>query len=303
MRRTTLTSIEQPAFVTDAHRSDSRGERPEIRAIVFDLGEVLIDVDYRYLYRKLLPTEEAVEEFLATVCTQAWHEQHDRGRPMAEGVAELIAEHPERTERTELIRAWDERFPEVWGGAIAASVEILTELRSTGVPLNLLSNWPADKFPVARERFSFITWFDGAVVSGEAGFMKPEPVIFHLLCGRFDLRPETTVFIDDSARRIEAARQLGLLALRFTKPAILCADAVGELLAKASRGTGPVVEDVRHLAQLHRHTKLSSRRRRRVSSSARQGVPGSMQGSRSWSHTAPAPRPKRSRWVRKVAPA
>lgn len=69
MRRTTLTSIEQPAFVTDAHRADSRGERPEIRAIVFDLGEVLIDVDYRYLYRKLLPTEEAVEEFLATVCT------------------------------------------------------------------------------------------------------------------------------------------------------------------------------------------------------------------------------------------
>ncbi|MGD0715905.1 MAG: HAD family phosphatase, partial [Gaiellaceae bacterium] len=38
----------------------------EIDAVVFDLGGVLVDVNYRYLYRQLLPSEEAVEEFLAT---------------------------------------------------------------------------------------------------------------------------------------------------------------------------------------------------------------------------------------------
>ena len=55
------------------------------RAVVFDLGGVLIHWDPRLLYRKLLPSEEAVERFLATVCTPDWNLRFDGGRPLAEG--------------------------------------------------------------------------------------------------------------------------------------------------------------------------------------------------------------------------
>ena len=63
-----------------------------VKAMVFDLGGVLIDWDPRYLYRKLLADEAAVEEFLATVCTPEWNAEQDRGRPFAEGVAELMGD-------------------------------------------------------------------------------------------------------------------------------------------------------------------------------------------------------------------
>ena len=65
-----------------------------VEAVVFDLGGVLIDWDPRYLYRKLLADEAAVEEFLATVCTPEWNAEQDRGRPFAEGVVELVERHP-----------------------------------------------------------------------------------------------------------------------------------------------------------------------------------------------------------------
>ena len=80
----------------------------EFDSVVFDLGGVLIDWDPRHLYLKLFPGDErAMEDFLATICTPEWNLQQDRGRPFAEGIALLVAEHPERTP---LIRAYRERW-------------------------------------------------------------------------------------------------------------------------------------------------------------------------------------------------
>ena len=57
----------------------------ECSIAVFDLGGVLIDWNPRYLYRKLFDGDtEAMEEFLATVCTQSWNEQQDAGRSFAD---------------------------------------------------------------------------------------------------------------------------------------------------------------------------------------------------------------------------
>jgi 2-haloacid dehalogenase len=110
------------------------------RAVVFDLGGVLIDWDPRYLYRKLFRDEAAMERFLATVCTPAWNAEHDRGRPFAEGIAELAARHPAHAVT---IAAWHERWEEMLGGEISGTVELLAELRAAGVPLYVLSNWSA----------------------------------------------------------------------------------------------------------------------------------------------------------------
>lgn len=66
-------------------------------AAVFALGGVLIDWDPRRVYRKILPTEVEVEQFLSTVCTLAWDAKQDAGRPLGEGIAELVARFPDRT--------------------------------------------------------------------------------------------------------------------------------------------------------------------------------------------------------------
>jgi len=185
------------------------------KAAVFDLGGVLIDWDPRYLYRKLLADEAAVEEFLATVCTPGWNTEQDRGRPFAEGIAELTERHPAHAAA---IAAYHQRWPEMLAGDIAGAVELLAELRTAGVPLYALTNWSAETFGTARERFEFLGWFDGVVVSGEERIVKPDPRIFRLLLDRFGLDPAATVYVDDSPANVAAALELGLDAVRFRDP-------------------------------------------------------------------------------------
>ena len=187
-----------------------------VDAVVFDIGGVLIDWNPRHLYRKLFNGDEAaMEHFLATVCTQEWNEHNDRGRPLAEGVALLTAEHPHHAE---LIAAFVSRWHETIAGAIEGTVEVLAELKQHGTAVYALSNWSAETFPLARPRFEFLSWFDGMVISGEEGLIKPDPRIFEVLCERYELRPETTVFVDDIAANVEAAQALGFRAIQFVRP-------------------------------------------------------------------------------------
>jgi len=193
------------------------GTSPSIA--VFDLGGVLIDWNPRYMYRKLFAGDEAaMEHFLATVCTQSWNEQQDAGRTFAEGCAILKKAHPERSE---LIDAWLPRYEEMFGGPIAGSVAILSELRDRNVPLYALSNWSTETFPVALRLFNFLRWFQGVLLSGEAKLLKPDLRLFQLLLERYAIDPKRVVYIDDHSHNVAAARKLGMHGIRFTGPPAL----------------------------------------------------------------------------------
>lgn len=186
--------------------------------MVFDLGGVLLDWNPRHLYRKLFDDEEAMERFLTQVCTLEWHEAHDRGWPVEPSCAKLAAKHPDQAE---LILAWGRRTEEMIAGPIQGTVEILRELKERGVRLYALTNMEAETYPRRRERYDFLRWFDGTVVSAFEGTIKPEPEIFRRLIERFDLTPSATLMIDDSAANLETADQLGMLTVLFQSPAQL----------------------------------------------------------------------------------
>lgn len=183
-----------------------------IGAVVFDVGGVLLDWDPRYLYRSLLPDEESVERFLAEVCTPSWNAAQDAGRDWDEAVAVLTAQFPEYAD---LIRAYHERWPETVAGAFEDTVAVLRELRAAGVPTYALTNFSAEKWEIAVERWSFLGELDGAVVSGRERVTKPDPAIYRLLLERYALTPETTFFTDDVAANVEGARRVGLRAELF----------------------------------------------------------------------------------------
>ena len=189
-----------------------------IDTVVFDLGGVLIEWDPRHLYRQLLDDEEAIERFLEHVCNDAWNARHDAGRPFAEGVAELVGRHPDQ-ER--LIRAYAERWEDMLVGEVPGTVEVLEELDAAGVRLFALTNWSRETFPVARERYPFLARFQGVVVSGEEGIVKPDPALFRVLEDRYDVEPARSLLVDDSATNVEAAAALGYPAERFTSAAAL----------------------------------------------------------------------------------
>jgi 2-haloacid dehalogenase len=203
---------------------------PAARAALFDLGGVLVDWNPRHRYRRIFTDEQAMERFLAAVCTPEWNEEQDLGRPFAEGVQLLIAQYPHFAEE---IRAYDERWPEMLGGAIAESVALLAELRRGGGGLYALTNWSAEKFPVGRARFEFFDWFDGIVVSGEEKLKKPDRRIFERAIGRFGLDPAATLFIDDKAANCAAAAAVGFRTYHFMGAAGLRAALVANGLLAA----------------------------------------------------------------------
>ena len=192
-------------------------------AVVFDLGGVLIDWDPRYLYRRLFDDPDEMESFLAEVTTAEWNAHQDAGRPWAEAVELLVADHPERRE---LIEAFHQRWPEMLAGEIPGTVDVLAELRASGVRLVALSNWSAETFPIARERFDFLAWFEGIVISGDVGVNKPDRRIFEHLIAQFCIEPAHAVFIDDSPANVAAASALGFVAIQFIDAIALRLDLV-----------------------------------------------------------------------------
>jgi len=191
----------------------------QITAIIFDLGGVLVDWNPSYVFDKMFDDEEKKKHFFENICTPDWNEKQDAGRPLKEATEELVHKHPEWKE---YIEAYYGRWEEMLGGPIPGTVEIFKQLKETGkYKIYALTNWSAELFPIALERYEFLHWFDGRVVSGEEKMRKPFPEFYQLILNRFQLTPQETLFIDDNLRNAEAAEKIGLKTVRFQSPAQL----------------------------------------------------------------------------------
>lgn len=117
------------------------------------------------------------------------------------------------------IRAYYGRWEEMLGGPIHETVEIFRELRQNpALKIYALTNWSAETFPVALERYDFLHWFDGRLVSGEEKTRKPFADIYQKLIDRFEIIPANSIFIDDSLRNIKGAEALGIKGIHFINP-------------------------------------------------------------------------------------
>ena len=183
---------------------------------VFDIGNVLIDWNPNYLYRKMFDGNQAeIDAFLREVCTVEWNAKQDTGYPIARAVEERVRLFPEYEEP---IRAFYGRWDEMIKGEISGTVEILADLRDRGYPLYALSNWSAETFVLVREQFDFFDWFEDMVISGEVGLIKPDLPIFELLLQRVGRPAEACLFIDDHLPNIETARSMGFQTVHFKSP-------------------------------------------------------------------------------------
>jgi 2-haloacid dehalogenase len=180
-------------------------------AVVFDLGGVLIEWDPRHLYRRLLPGDE-VERFLSTVCTPTWNAEQDAGRSFREGVDVLVARFPEHEA---LVRAYRERWEEMLGDPVSGAEQLVADVLAAGIRCFALTNWSAETFSIARGRFPWLASFEGIVVSGEEGLVKPDARLYRTLLERYSLRADRSVFVDDVAANVEAASAIGFHAIEF----------------------------------------------------------------------------------------
>lgn len=184
------------------------------RTVIFDVGRVLIEWDVFHLYRKLLPDDAAINDFLEETDLLGVNVEFDRGLPVAEGIAELCARFPHRTP---LLRAFDERWMECVPGPIDDTVATLRDLKAANVPLYAITNFSTEKWADSQQRFDFLREsFIDVVVSAHERIIKPDPAIFGLCLQRNDLSAADCIFIDDSPKNIDAATALGIEGILFT---------------------------------------------------------------------------------------
>ncbi|MBK6371920.1 MAG: HAD-IA family hydrolase [Saprospiraceae bacterium] len=105
------------------------------------------------------------------------------------------------------------------GDRIHGTVEVFRKLKDLDLfKLYALSNWSAETFPIALNKFDFLHWFDGRLISGEEGMAKPNPDIWHLLRDRYGLEPSETLFIDDNKKKCGCGKIPWLPCNSFISP-------------------------------------------------------------------------------------
>lgn len=113
------------------------------------------------------------------------------------------------------------------------TVALMRRLREAGHRLYYLSNMPAPYARHLQRTHGFMAWFDDGVFSSSVKMAKPDPAIYELALQQFDITPGETVFIDDHAPNVDAARALGLTAFVFTDVELLARELVAHRLLPA----------------------------------------------------------------------
>ncbi len=197
-----------------------------VKAVVFDVGNVLYGWDPDAFLVRQIADDEARLRLIEEADLYGWHESLDGGRPYAEAAAELSETFPEYAH---VIAAWSDRFGETITGPVPGTHELVEELDARGVPLFAITNFSADFWPPFRAREeAFFSRFRDIVVSGEVKLLKPDAAIYYLALDRFRLRPDEALFIDDRRINVTGAELVGMRAHLFTDAAELRGRLVAE---------------------------------------------------------------------------
>jgi 2-haloacid dehalogenase len=186
--------------------------------VVFDLGNVLIAWDpATAVAAGVGPAEAARFMGAADFDFMAWNHLQDAGRGWAEAVAELQETHPHWAAHA---TAYLDHFPASLA-EVPGTAEVVRDLHAAGVPMVGLTNWSAELYPHAPERFEVLALLDDVVVSGQIKAAKPDPRAYRAVAERVGQPLDRLVFVDDLPANVDAAQELGMDAILFTDAAAL----------------------------------------------------------------------------------
>lgn len=177
-----------------------------IDAIVFDFGDVFINLDKEATTRKL---KEMDIDKLPDAIT-AMNRDYEQGFVTSDEIADKYRAQFPQLEKENFLQSWNAmllEFPEYR----FRFIQKLTEEKD--FKLILLSNTNENHIEYIKSNVSFFDdfkdCFDGFYLSHEIGLRKPEPQIFEFITDKHDLKPENTLFIDDTKENTETAARLG----------------------------------------------------------------------------------------------
>lgn len=173
-----------------------------VQAVVFDIGNVLIEWAPERLYDRLYG-EDRRRELFAAVDLEGMNLGVDLGNPFRQSVYALADENPLYRDE---IRLWHDQWLDMASPAIPHSVHLMRGLQAKGVPVFALSNFGRETFEAACAGYEFLNDFDRAYISAHHRIAKPDPAFYALLETESGLSGTALLFTDDRPENIAAAR-------------------------------------------------------------------------------------------------
>lgn len=184
------------------------------RAVVFDIGNVLLEWQPERFFDSVMPVADRARMF-AEVDLHAMNDGIDRGDDFRGAVYALADRHPEWAPQ---IRLWHDRWLDIAQPEIPGSVHLLRALRRKGIPVFALTNFGVETFALARRAYPFLEEFDRRYVSGALKVIKPDARIYEILEQDSGVAPADLLFTDDRTDNIAAARARGWRTHHFDGP-------------------------------------------------------------------------------------
>jgi putative hydrolase of the HAD superfamily len=174
-----------------------------LKAIVFDIGNVLLSFDFEKTFRRVAPLCGVAASEIAPRLSQLKGPLESGQISSSLFLEKVVQELQYRGEMADLRQAWQEIFE-----PIEQTHDLVRRLHGR-VPLYLLSNTSDLHTEYFIPRYSVFEHFEDGVFSHEVGFSKPDPAIYHAAIGKFAIEPHATLFVDDLPENIAAAAALG----------------------------------------------------------------------------------------------
>jgi glucose-1-phosphatase len=187
-----------------------------IKAILFDLGNVIVPFDFKRAYAKLGPLCSCpLTEITSRLHSTDLVRRFETGQIAAEPfVSELSALLGLKTTYAEFCDLWSSVFFE----ETLVQESLIAGLHGRH-RLLVLSNTNPIHFSMLKAQYSLFRHFDDFVLSYQVGAMKPDARIYQEAIKRSWCRPEECFFTDDIAINVEAARNNGMDAVQFLSAA------------------------------------------------------------------------------------
>ena len=189
---------------------------PAVDAVFFDMGGVLLNFHPGRIVSGLLQEQENREPGIAqTVCqitlgAPEWRLLDAGCITQEDAIEAMAARFPRYREEIQLVmQHWPDQMQVVDG-----MYELVSDLKTAGVPLYLLSN-ASVRFYEYYQRYPIFSLFDGLNISAEMKLIKPYPEIYRTALKRAGKLPERSLFIDDLEENVRGAQSIGMLGYRF----------------------------------------------------------------------------------------
>lgn len=188
----------------------------KVKAIIFDLGGVVIDLDFSNFYNKIIsqsPLNKPQTPIMLEFFRQS--DMYHQGKMTDDEFYQLACDLLQvcMLNQSEFFDA----FNSIISGYNSNVSEIIKRIReSNQYKLIALSNVNSSHWDyILNKKWDFINWFDELILSHETHLIKPNPKVFEYAIKKAGCKPEQILYIDDGLNNIRSAIELGIIGIKF----------------------------------------------------------------------------------------